>query len=136
MRRPGDVMRARILSVIAAIGIAAAVSAPALADPDPGLTGAKGFDLNCGSAGTYAVVFVESGLGTFHVTGDSTAIFQSKSLSIDGALVRTTRGFDANGRTLVTCTFTGALTGRLFKVTGFFAPVGIQGSAGTTVGRL
>jgi hypothetical protein len=28
-----------------------------------------------------------------------------------------------NGRTLVTCTFTGALTGRLFEVSGFFTPV-------------
>src|SRR5215217_4599687 len=116
-------MRTRFRLVVLAMAIAAAVAAPALADPDPDLTGAKSFDLNCDSAGTYAVVFVESGLGTFHVTGDSTAIFQSKSLSIDGQLIRTTPGFEPNGRTLVTCTFTGALTGRLFEVSGFFTPV-------------
>jgi hypothetical protein len=118
----GREMRRRFTPVIVALGIAALVAAPALADPDPDLTGGKSFDLNCGSDGTYPVVFVESGLGTFHVTGDSTAIFQSKSLSIDGQLVRATPGFEPNGRTLLTCTFIGSLTGRLFEVTGFFTP--------------
>jgi hypothetical protein len=115
-------MRKRLLPVIVAMGIAAALAAPAFADPNPDLAGAKSFDLNCGSAGTYAVVFVESGLGTFHVAGDSTAIFQTKSLSIDGQLIRTTPGFEPNGRTLVACTFTGVVTGRHFEVTGFFTP--------------
>jgi hypothetical protein len=112
-----------ILAALVAVTAAAILlPASALADPNPDLTGAKSFDLNCGSAGTYSVVFVESGLGTFHVTGDSTAIFQSKSLSIEGQLVSSTPGFDLNGHTLLTCTFKGVLTGRLFEVTGFFTP--------------
>jgi hypothetical protein len=94
----------------------------ATADPNPDLTPGKSFNLDCGSAGTFPVVFVESNLGTFHVTGDSTSIFQSTSLTIEGNLIFAEPGSSHNGLPELTCTFTGALTGRHFTVTGFFTP--------------
>jgi hypothetical protein len=89
-----------------------ATAAPVGADPNPDGSPARTFDLDCGQAGTYAVVFVESHLGTFHVTGASTSIFQSTSLTIDGQVVFAEPGFDHNGRSPLTCTFTGVTTGR------------------------
>jgi hypothetical protein len=91
----------------------------ASADPNPDLTPAREFPIDCGDAGTYKVVFVESHLGTFHVI-DSTSIFQSTSLTIEGELIFAEPGFTRNGRDQVTCTFTGASTGRQFIVTRFF----------------
>jgi hypothetical protein len=94
----------------------------AIADPNPDLTGAKSFDLDCGSAGSFPVVFVESHLGTFHVTGDSTSIFQSTSLAIDGTLIFAAPGRNHNGLPELSCSFVGVVTGRHFTVTGFFTP--------------
>lgn len=100
-----------------------ALGAPqASADPDPDFTPAKSFNLDCGSAGTFPVAFVESNLGTFHVQGDSTSIFQTTSLTIDGRLIFAEPGFDHNNRNQLTCTFIGVVTGRHFIVTGFFTP--------------
>jgi hypothetical protein len=94
----------------------------ASADPDPDFARTKSFNLDCGSAGTYPVDFVESNLGTFHVLGDSTMIFQTTSLTIEGQLVFAEPGFDHNNRDQLTCTFIGVVTGRHFTVTGFFTP--------------
>jgi hypothetical protein len=105
------------LAVLLALG-----AVQASADPNPDLAGAKSFDLNCGDAGTFPVVFVESHLGTFHVLGDSTSIFQSTSLTIDGQLIFAEPGFSQNERDQLTCSFIGALSGRHFTVTGFFTP--------------
>ena len=96
--------------------------ASADADPNPDVAGAKTFDLNCGDTGTFRVVFVESHLGTFHVVGESTSIFQSTSRTIDGEPIFAEPGPSKNGRAELSCTFTGALTGRHFTVTGFFTP--------------
>ena len=85
-------------------------------------TPARSFNLDCGSAGTFPVVFVESHLGTFHVTGDSRQIFQSTSLTIEGTLIFAEPGFNRNQRPELTCTFIGVVTGRQFTVTGFFTP--------------
>jgi hypothetical protein len=54
--------------------------------------------------------------------GDSTSIFQSTSLTIDGQLIFAEPGFIQNGQPQLTCTFIGAITGRHFTVTGFFTP--------------
>ena len=67
------------IGVVLVFGVASAD-----ADPNPGVAGARTFDLNCGDTGTFRVVFVESHLGTFHVVGGSTSIFQSTSLTIEG----------------------------------------------------
>jgi len=117
-------MRGLLLSLIlGGLFVGSLAVAPRVAaDPDPDFDRAKHFDLDCGAAGTFDVVFVESHLGTFHVLGDSTRIFQSTSLTIEGELIFATPGFDANGRDLLTCTFIGAATGRHFTVTGFFTP--------------
>jgi hypothetical protein len=96
--------------------------APADADPNPDVAGAKAFDLNCGDTGTFRVVFVESHLGAFHVVGESTSIFQSTSLTIEGEPIFAEPGSSKNGRAELSCRFVGTLTGRLFTVTGFFTP--------------
>jgi hypothetical protein len=111
-----------IAALLAAGFLVGVGAAPASADPNPDLTPAKSFDLNCGGAGTFTVVFVESNLGTFHVVGGSTSIFQSTSLTIDGQLIFAEPGFIQNGQPQLTCTFIGAITGRHFTVTGFFTP--------------
>lgn len=117
---------ARTLSLAAPLALGAAlIAAPmALADPNPDLTPARSFILDCGADGSYSVVFVESNLGTFHVTGDSRSIFQSTSLTIEGVLIFSEPGFGQNERPELTCTFVGASTGRHFMVTGFFTPPG------------
>jgi len=112
----------RLTTLLVGLACAGALATPAIADPDPDLTPARSFDLDCGAAGIYPVTFVESGLGTFHVTGDSTAIFQSTSLTIEGQLIRTTPGLGLSRHRQLTCTFIGVLTGRRFTVTGFFTP--------------
>ena len=94
----------------------------ASADPNPDITRAKSFNLDCGSAGAFPVIFVESHLGTFHVTGDSTSIFQSTSLTIEGPLIFAEPGSNHNGLPELTCSFIGVVTGRHFTVTGFFTP--------------
>jgi hypothetical protein len=116
-------LKVRLL-IAALAGSVAALGAPqvAAADPNPDLTPARSFNLDCGTAGTFPVVFVESHLGTFHVTGDSTSIFQSTSLTIDGTLIFAEPGFNQNGTQELTCTFIGVVTGRHFTVTGFFTP--------------
>jgi hypothetical protein len=116
-------MRRSLLLVVLVVVLAGGVgrSPHAAADPNPDLANAKHFVLDCGAAGRFDVVFVESGLGTFHVT-DGTGIFQSTSLAIDGVLIAAEPGFLKNGRGQVTCTFVGVVTGRQFTVTGFFTP--------------
>ena len=115
---------ARIASISALVALTASlIAAPiASADPNPDIAPARSFVLDCGADGSYTVVFVESNLGTFHLTGDSKSIFQSTSLTIEGVLIFAEPGFGQNGRPQVTCTFVGVLTGRLFTVTGFFTP--------------
>jgi hypothetical protein len=113
----------RWLAALLAAGVlVGGFASPARADPDPDLAPAKSFDLNCGDAGVFHVVFVESNLGTFHVVDGSTSIFQSTSLTIDGQLIFAEPGVGHNNRPQLTCTFTGAITGRHFTVTGFFTP--------------
>jgi hypothetical protein len=102
--------------------VTAAGASTVYADPDPDLAPARTFALDCGTAGVFQVVFVESGLGTFHVVGDSSSIFQTTSLTIEGVLVRAVPGFSKNGIAQLTCSFTGVTTGRHFTVTGFFTP--------------
>jgi hypothetical protein len=108
--------------MLAALALVLSMPSTAAADPNPDLTPARSFNLDCGSAGTFPVVFVESHLGTFHVTGDSRQIFQSTSLTIEGTLIFAEPGFNRNQLPELTCTFIGAATGRHFTVTGFFTP--------------
>jgi hypothetical protein len=113
----------RRLVLLLSIGLVLVLGvASADADPNPDVAGAKTFDLNCGDPGTFRVVFVESHLGTFHVVGDSTSIFQSTSLTIEGERIFAEPGLNKNGRAELSCTSVGALSGRHFTVTGFFTP--------------
>jgi hypothetical protein len=111
-----------ILFLVGALASTVMAAPQASADPNPDFHRAKSFDLDCGADGTYRVVFVESHLGTFHVLGDSTRIFQSTSLTIAGELIFAEPGFQKNHRSQLTCTFIGVVTGRQFTVTGFFTP--------------
>jgi len=120
-RQEGGMSLRLMATGLVGLALGFGMASAATADPNPDLTPAKSFNLDCGSAGVFPVVFVESNLGTFHVV-DSTSIFQSTSLTIDGTLIFAEPGFTQNGLPELTCTFIGALTGRHFTVTGFFTP--------------
>jgi hypothetical protein len=119
-RRPFLLMRLAVIG-LAGLALSFGIASSAAADPNPDLTPARSFNLDCGTAGIFPVVFVESNLGTFHVVG-TTSIFQSTSLTIDGTLIFAEPGSDRNAVAELTCGFVGVLTGRHFTVTGFFTP--------------
>jgi len=85
-----------------------------------------GQTLNCGTAGTYTIVGIETAAGfpvpigetNLFLLGDTTTVLVIKEVSVDGQLRFANPGFQANNRTVVTCTFTGPRTGSLYTVTG------------------
>ena len=109
--------------VALAAGIAALVpAAPAFATPDNPRT--LHFVLDCGAQGSVDAVFEESSSDSFHIASMS-ANFLWKSLDYvtpDGLSGRIERGVNGQGHTLVTCTYTGAVSGNHYTATGFFTP--------------
>jgi hypothetical protein len=69
-------------------------------------------------------VFELSSADAFHVVGTNSN-FLWKSLDYvtpDGQTGRIERGVNGLGLDLVTCTYTGAVSGNAYTVTGFFTP--------------
>ena len=122
MRYEGPMRRIALAAMTAAAALAVLPTAPAAADPDN--PGTLHFLLDCGSAGTVAVVFQLSSAGSFHVVGTSSN-FLWKSLDYetpDGQTGRIERGENGRGHDPVTCTYTGAVSGNEYTATGFFTP--------------
>ena len=95
---------------------------PASADPDNANT--LHITLDCGSLGTVPAVFELSSSDSFHVVGMGSN-FLWKSLDYvtpDGQSGRIERGVNGHGHDLVTCTYTGAVSGNAYTATGFFTP--------------
>jgi len=113
----------RITTAITVAGAVALLGAvPAAADPDNART--LHFVLDCGSAGTVEAVFELSSADSFHIVGMSSN-YLWKSLDFvtpDGQTGRIERGVNGHGHDLVTCTYTGAVSGNQYTATGFFTP--------------
>lgn len=114
-------MRRTIVAVAAGI-LALLPAAPAAADPNNANT--LHIVLDCGSLGTVDAVFELSSADAFHVVGMSSN-FLWKSLDFvtpTGETGRIERGVQGRGHDLVTCTYTGAVSGNRYTATGFFTP--------------
>lgn len=121
MRRLASVA-ASAAATAAFAGLAVLGAAPAGADPDN--PGTLHITLDCGAAGTVDAVFQLSSADSFHVVGMSSN-YLWKSLDFvtpTGETGRIERGANGQGHDLVTCTYTGAVSGNQYTATGFFTP--------------
>ena len=113
---------AAMVAAAVSAGLALLPAGGASADPDNRNT--LRFVLDCGPEGTVDVVFELSSADSFHVVG-ATSNFLWKSLDYvtpDGQAGRIERGVQGSGHELVTCTYTGAVSGNHYTATGFFTP--------------
>jgi len=112
-----------VLAVLAAITLLGIAAAPAAADPANKNT--LSFKLTCPNGMTVDAVFELSSSDSFHIVQFSSN-FLWKSLDYvtpDGQSGRIERGIEGDGhKDLVTCTYTGAVSGNHYTVTGFFTP--------------
>jgi hypothetical protein len=118
-------IRRAVVTLAAAGAAAAAALVPAGPAPaDPGNANTLHIVLDCGALGTVDAVFELSSSDAFHVVGMSSN-FLWKSLDFvtpDGQTGRIERGVQGRGHDLVTCTYTGAVSGNSYTATGFFTP--------------
>jgi hypothetical protein len=108
--------------VLAALSLFGIVARPAGADPANKNT--LSLTLDCG-AGTIDAVFELSSSDSFHLVSISSN-FLWKSLAFvtpSGQTGEIDRGIQGGGHSdLVTCTYTGPVSGNQYTVTGFFTP--------------
>jgi hypothetical protein len=116
-------MRRSVMGLIGGLAVAAgtlALATPASADPDNDHT--LPFTMSCPD-GDHDVVIQPANTAAFHVIG-STATFVWKRIEFTtpaGETGAINRGVQGQGHTdLVTCTYTGAVSGNAYVVTGFF----------------
>jgi hypothetical protein len=116
-------MRRSVMGLIGGLAVTAGTLAratPASADPDNDLT--LPFTMTCPD-GEYDVVIQPANTAAFHVIG-STAMFVWKRIEFttpEGETGAISRGIQGGGHAdLVTCTYTGAVSGNDYVVTGFF----------------
>lgn len=113
----------RRMIVVALVGVFAGLMVPAgVASAAPNNHNTLRFVLDCGNGGSVEVVFQPSSADSFHVVG-TTSNFLWKSLDYvtpDGQTGRIERGVKGGGHDLVTCTYTGAVSGNHYTATGFF----------------
>ena len=95
------------------------------AGADPANKNTVHITLHCGTAGTVDAVFQLSSADSFHVISMSSN-FLWKSLAFvtpSGDTGQIDRGIQGDGhQTLVTCTYTGPVSGNHYTATGFFTP--------------
>jgi hypothetical protein len=121
LMRPSSISRALATVAVAAATTALLSSAPAVADPDNRNT--LDITLDCGADGTVDAVFTLSSADAFHVVGGSNFLWKSLDyVTPDGQTGRLERGVNGQGHDLVTCTYTGAVSGNEYVATGFFTP--------------
>ncbi|HZC51600.1 MAG TPA: hypothetical protein VE441_03765 [Mycobacterium sp.] len=115
-------MRKMTVAAVAAVSAGLTLLPAGVASASPDNPNTLRFPLNCGSEGTVEVVFELSSADSFHVVGTSSN-FLWKSLDYvtpDGQSGRIERGVQGSGHDLVTCTYTGAVSGNQYTATGFF----------------
>jgi hypothetical protein len=103
------------------IGLFSSV-APASADPNNKNTLA--ITLDCGASGTVDAVFELSSADSFHAVDVSrNFLWKSLSFTSGGETITITRGIQGQGHSdLVTCTYTGPVSGNDYTAVGFFTP--------------
>jgi hypothetical protein len=115
-------MRRLLILLVAIVALAGIAAGSASADPANENT--LSFKLTCPN-GTVDAVFELSSSDSFHIVQFSSN-FLWKSLDYvtpDGQSGRIERGINGGGHSdLVTCTYTGAVSGNHYTVTGFFTP--------------
>src|SRR5215467_8232170 len=119
-----DLMRQMTVVALVAIFAGLMLLPAGVASADPNNRNTLRFVLDCDAGGTVAVVFELSSADSFHVVGTSSN-FLWKSLDYvtpDGQAGRIERGVQGSGHDLVTCTYTGAVSGNHYTATGFFTP--------------
>jgi hypothetical protein len=116
-------MRRSVMGLIGGLAVSAGtlvLATPASAAPHNDLT--LPFTMTCPDQ-EYDVVIQPANTAAFHVVG-STAIFVWKRIEFttpDGETGAINRGIQGGGHAdLVTCTYTGAVSGNAYVVTGFF----------------
>ena len=117
-------MRKRIIVGLVSVLTGLMLLPAGVASADPNNRNTLRFMLDCDSGGTVQVVFQPSSADSFHVVGTSSN-FLWKSLDYvtpDGQTGRIERGVQGSGHDLVTCTYTGAVSGNHYTATGFFTP--------------
>ena len=114
----------RVLVLLAAAAAIHDLGASA-ASADPANKNTLSFVLTCPNGNTVDAVFELSSSDSFHIVQFSSN-FLWKSLDYvtpDGQSGRIERGINGQGHAnLVTCTYTGAVSGNHYTVTGFFTP--------------
>ena len=119
-------MRRLAVVLIVALGLLSLLAfsaGPAGADPSNKNT--LQITLDCGSAGTVDAVFELSSSDSFHLVSMSSN-FLWKSLTFvtpSGQPGEIDRGIEGGHQDLVTCTYTGPVSGNHYTVTGFFDAV-------------
>ena len=119
-------MRRVIVTLIAALALAVGIAVSAApAGADPANANTLHITLDCGPAGTLDAVFELSSSDSFHVVSMSSN-FLWKTLAYvtpTGQSGVIDRGIEGGGhKSLVTCTYIGAVSGNHYTVTGFFTP--------------
>ena len=116
-------MRRSVMLLVGGLAVTAgtlALATPAIADPDNDLT--LPFTMTCPD-GECDVVIQPANTAAFHVIG-STATFVWKLIEFTtpaGETGAISRGIRGGGHAdLVACTYTGAVSGNAYVVTGFF----------------
>jgi hypothetical protein len=108
------------LAALLLLGIAAGPAGAAPANKNT-----LSLTLDCGAAGTIDAVFELSSSDSFHLVSTSSN-FLWKSLAFvtpSGQTGEIDRGIQGGGHSdLVTCTYTGPVSGNQYTVTGFFTP--------------
>jgi hypothetical protein len=121
--------RARsIIALLALVAGAAVPAAPASADPSTPRTLTYEFTACTGPAGAptqFDAVKQPGGAAALHLTGSSGVFIGVQAVDVEtGVVLFTTRGFQQNDLTTVTCSVVNPTNGREQLVTGFIAPVG------------
>jgi hypothetical protein len=119
-------MHRGILGLVLTLALLTIVGAgSAAADPANGQTLA--ITLTCDDAQTVDAVFELSSADAFHLVGiQSNYLWKSLSFldASTGQTVTIARGVQGAGHDLVTCTYTGPVSGNQYTVQGFFTPAG------------
>jgi hypothetical protein len=119
-------MRRGILGLVLTLALLTVVGAgSAAADPANGQTLA--ITLTCDNGQTVDAVFELSSADAFHLVGiQSNYLWKSLSFldAASGQTVTITRGVQGGGHDLVTCAYTGPVSGNQYTVEGFFTPAG------------
>ena len=118
-------MRLRLLRA-AILAAALAIPAACVASAHPANDNTLSFELTCDDGSVWTASF-NGGPSAFHLDGDG-LLYIWKQIDyvtpdgVSGSIAHGIQGF--SGAPLVVCTYTGAVSGNAYTVTGFYTPAG------------